>query len=731
MSAGNYICSDNQRPCSSTAPGSSYPFPPSNMSNPESPFNQSSGPPSRNMTPGYFHQRTDPMQTHMWLQSHHDTMAYNQRPYSAAPSVMSNMTRISGMSAISINTQATTMSYSNNQFLGMPSGPLSSSENIDPKQDLIVQMAEVISCLRDDDIAVRSKAAELIKACPKRLKEASPEVIIEIVPELLRKTAYALNAEKEFKTQLVLCDAVSELVRAFCPLAAKIVQKEKNDPGGFLAVILSFAKNLETDEDKRKLRHLLPAYFPLFMDESTHSICVEGAKSTDLFVYLCTLVTVNFQLAKNGRSASMIRSLMKQVMCYINLIRLQLRNNVEHKKYLIKRGIHLQMIEILQFLENCRESQAQGFETLIAHCYGIIITCFKALLGVNVIEIVDQVVESRFIQYFMHFRVAFEPILTASLVEYTYSCFTYLTDSKKLKEMSKQIPSPPNKPMTMVRVLYHDFAKAINDCNTKLCCTLLQFECNCYRIPGFVDEAISCGHHIHIITCFNSVAQQFRQQSKQENENVDNSLMILQKFSEHCNINLIDQFFDDLFHPEVIPSFIVIIQKMNPKYVLRVLQIWLKCIQTKPEKLLKFVEQQVSVATMVLYVIFTNISAQDPHNLPLELAIKIYKLLIQIPALKREIIQSLQNWNLFELINRQDKPEIILKLLPLTHQLWQSSIEIKHFIDVQMREMLGSLRNSTNPEIARQVQQMLSTIEIEADDFVPPLANAFSFDGFS
>lgn len=53
-------------------------------------------------------------------------------------------------------------------------------------------------------------------------------------------------------------------------------------------------------------------------------------------------------------------------------------------------------------------------------------------------------------------------------------------------------------------------------------------------------------HHLQIIFCLNSATQQFRHQSEQVNENVDNCLMILQKYADNCDINLINQFFDEV-----------------------------------------------------------------------------------------------------------------------------------------------------------------------------------------
>lgn len=62
-----------------------------------------------------------------------------------------------------------------------------------------------------------------------------------------------------------------------------------------------------------------------------------------------------------------------------------------------------------------------------------------------------------------------------------------------------------------------------------------------------------------------------------------------------------------------------------------------------------------------------------------------------------------------------------------------------------MREMLESFRNSTNIELSKEAGNMLSSIEMDADvsdyyfkwfteqsfqELVPPLANAFVFNGY-
>lgn len=89
--------------------------------------------------------------TQMWLQNYHGPGSSSGNP-SPAPSVMSTMTQLSGLSAITVNTQVTNMSQMPN--FNMQNGPLSSrshSENVDPNSDLCFKAEHLLNSLSDED----------------------------------------------------------------------------------------------------------------------------------------------------------------------------------------------------------------------------------------------------------------------------------------------------------------------------------------------------------------------------------------------------------------------------------------------------------------------------------------------------------------------------------------------------------------------------------------------------
>ena len=367
------------------------------MHTPDSPFHPSPGPPSRNMTPGNFHQRAD--HTQMWLQSHPERAPY-QGMSSGAPSVMSTMTRMSGMSAISINTQATGVSsFPSNQHLNYPHGPLSSgshSENIDPKQDLVGRTGEMIQLLLDDDNDVRRTASQLIRQFPKSLKDRNPELSAELIPQLIDASVSALQKEKDPVIQFYLCDGLAEIIRAFPAISNNIVIEQRRsgtsrETNKLLTTLMDFANHCETPSEQKLLRHLFPAFHTLFLGNA-HDIALNAARSTKILPFMCNHVISSCEAVMKGYIGSI-----KVINLYVVSIKAQIKKCLSSKHFVFDRGLHVALLRILDYLIAHRHQVDPNF---IRRLHAPIVNLFNTLVAVSQdsVGLIDGVVRSGLIQ---------------------------------------------------------------------------------------------------------------------------------------------------------------------------------------------------------------------------------------------------------------------------------------------------------------------------------------------
>uniref|UniRef100_A0AC34GVD9 Uncharacterized protein n=1 Tax=Panagrolaimus sp. ES5 TaxID=591445 RepID=A0AC34GVD9_9BILA len=646
---------------------------------------------SRTMTPNHYSQPAFKQeQTQMWLQNYHGPSSSSGNP-SPAPSVMSAMTQLSGLSAITVNTHVTNMSQMpnfNNNF-NMQHGPLSSNshcENVDPKSDLCLHAADLLNSLSDDDREIRIKTTPLLNVVIKRLKDTRnvPEQLIE---KILKKVILVLQREKDEQLQIQLATIVSDMIRRQGQLT-------------FVKDLFNFYNCVDENAQSypRFLRHLFPALYQLF-----------------------TCSQIEHELIRLGK-ATFYWTQIRNFAHYFMILKALLKRNEALRIKVLQMNIINILLDITK--RNIDVFNPQSYDQTIAEtlktCHSAVMTTLENLLSSKIENLPDELVKNHTIQIIISAMVLFNPFLSQASIFRTYLCLGQMAHSKEIVNIH---PVAFKTNYDLATIINEDLKKAMAK-SKDLVAEILKFLCNVTRNDYFISRMIDMGYYDTILRCLEIFLPHCLQQ--EYFEMCDNLLFILSKLSLVKHFVLRDKILSKLASPQVCELFLKIIKKGKSTYILRILRIWKTVLIVNPVAL------QPDSTVFYLLECIREYWCRNPllkdDILMIKTATEILKLLASVGLCKEAIMKNVSPSELIGFLNQQENIELISAMLALIFDLWQHCVELRNheFSGPEMRILLERFANLNNLELSNQAQAMLNRISNETDDFVPALAVAFN-----